>query len=140
PLDISGIEMALALPDLGGPFSAEGALTYADTPLTIRASVAAPRALLQGGTSPVSLNIDGDLGSVGFAGAAAGPANPSVDGTVDIDIPSLAALAGLLPGLVPADLPVDRVALAGGLAATPSRIALAGATLTVDDITAAGDV
>jgi AsmA protein len=133
------VDVRLDLPGLDQPAALDGHLLFRDRPVTVRATTARPRALLENGTAPLTLTVNSD------------PATLSFDGTVDAGAARaqgvLSAKAGAVPDLVawltgkPAgDLPVQKAELGGTLDATATRVALAGARYTVGDVEGRGDL
>ena len=139
--ELSEIGMTLSLPSLDGPFSATGAATYRNERMTLAASLAKPRAFMDGKVSAAALKLQAKPISFDFKGEGAGSTPAKLDGTVDLQVPSvrgLAAWAGQplkLPGTGFGPLGISgKVNLAG------SKIAFTDASLKLDDMNAKGEL
>jgi AsmA protein len=137
--ELSEIGMTVSLPSLDGPFSANGAATYRNEKMTLAASLAKPRAFMDGKVSAAALKLSAKPISFDFKGEGAGSTPPKLDGTVDLQVPSvrgLAAWAGQplkLPGTGFGPLGISgKVSMAG------SKIAFSDAKLKLDDMNAKG--
>jgi len=139
--ELSDIGMTVSLPSLDGPLSANGGATYRNEKMTLAASLAKPRAFMDGQVSAAALKLSAKPISFDFKGEGAGSTPLKLDGTVDLQVPSvrgLAAWAGQplkLPGTGFGPLGISgKVSMAG------SKIAFSDATLKLDDMNAKGEL
>ncbi len=133
-LRIADLDARLGLP-ADGPATVEGTAEVNGTLLTLAATLAAPRALTIGATSPLDLALDWRGGSARFDGRA--ELTPAFSGDLQVDATDLGPLLAILGAAMP-DLPQgygrDRLALAGQVTLTEAGTAhLRDARLTLDD-------
>ncbi len=138
---VEKIDMALKLASLASPLAADGALTFNGKRLTIEAVAETPARLLAGERAALRLSVAGEPLRLTFEGGATAADAASLEGSVDLSVPSvrdLAAWAG-----APLDAPgsgLGPLAIKGKLAADPTRIAFSDATLALDAIKGSGAV
>lgn len=139
--ELSEIGMTVSLPSLDGPFSATGAATYRNERMTLAASLAKPRAFMDGKASAAALKLSAKPISFDFKGEGAGSTPLRLDGAVDLQVPSVRALAAWagqplkLPGTGFGPLGISgKVSMAG------SKIAFSDASLKLDDMNAKGEL
>ncbi|HEX6141437.1 MAG TPA: AsmA family protein [Geminicoccaceae bacterium] len=138
---IEGINLSLDLPDLRGPLQADGSLEYKDRAVEIALALAQPLSLVEGGSSPLDVEVDSEPVRLAFDGTVENGAVPAARGAVDLDVRAIRDLAAWLTQ--PLDFEGEgfrQLAIAGELDATPTRITFADAAITFDDITAEGEV
>lgn len=141
-LSASDVDLALELGDLGGPMSAEGSGRFNDQTVNLSAAVDNAGVLLGSdtGATPVRVEVRSEPLTLAFEGSASDDDGLAAEGNLNLAVPSIAGLSRWLPDGLPADLPVDRVELAGSVDATPLRVAIGGMELSVDDIEVTGDL
>ncbi|HKW55519.1 MAG TPA: AsmA family protein [Stellaceae bacterium] len=139
--ELSEIGMTVSLPSLDGPFSAAGAATWRNEKMTLAASLAKPRAFMDGKTSAAALKLASKPINFDFKGEGAGSTPLKLDGAVDLQVPSvrgLAAWAGQplkLPGTG-----LGPLAISGKVSMAGSKIAFSDASLGLDDMKAKGEL
>jgi AsmA protein len=139
--ELTEIGMTVSLPSLDGPFAADGAATWRNEKMTLTASLAKPRAFMDGKVSAAALKLSAKPISFDFKGEGAGSMPPKLDGAVDLQVPSvrgLAAWAGQplkLPGTGFGPLGISgKVNMAG------SKITFTDANLKLDSMNAKGEL
>jgi AsmA protein len=139
--DVSEIAMKVSLPSLDGPFSADGSAVWRNEKMTLVASLANPRALLDGKSSAAAVKLQAKPVSFDFKGEAAGSNPAKVDGTVDLQVPSVRGLAAWAG--TPLNLPgtgFGPLAISGKVAVAGAKIDFADANLSLDTIKAKGEL
>ena len=139
--EASDIDASLTLKNLDSPFKADGSLVWNKEKVSLKGEVAQPSAVMAGKSSNVGLTIDSKPMRFAFAGHATGGATSKLDGTVDLNVPSVRNLAAWLGQ--PLDVPGDALgplAIKGTLAAEGKRASFTKATYTLDAIEASGDL
>lgn len=104
-IDAKGLQARAMLPSLSEPLMADIAATVNEKAVTLTAGVDAPKALLDGGQTPVRLKIDAPEIAVAFDGQAQQKPAPGLDGTFTLDIPSAGRLAAWLDRPLPEGQP-----------------------------------
>ncbi|HSR73039.1 MAG TPA: AsmA family protein, partial [Kiloniellales bacterium] len=140
-VEISDIDMAISLPDLDSPMSAEGSLVWNGETLELSLETESLRGLMEGRTTPVRLALDSAPVTLGYQGQVTNAAPARIEGTVELDVPSVRELAawtgspieGGGSGLGP-------LSIEGKVAASPARVSFSEASLALDDIKATGQL
>lgn len=106
--------------------------------VTVSMSVATPIALIRGGTSSLSIEVQSTQANVNFSGSASDFASPKFEGTLEASSPALAkALDWLDIGIGPA-ANLGKVSLTGQATGTVDHLAVSQAVVTVHDMPGAG--
>ncbi len=137
--EFTDLDLTVELDSLDSPLAAKGGVTWRGQPVDFNLDVAEPRAVMAGKTSPAALGLSGKLIDVSFNGDAdlAG-----AKGDLDLSVSSVRDLMAWVTGQAP-DVPgaaLGPFTLAGQLTAGGGKVALAGSTITLDAIKAAGDL
>jgi AsmA protein len=128
---ISGLKLDLTLPGADKPTLVKANLVYRSEPLSLDASVAPLRQLIAGGRAPTKLAIDSPLLTLRYDGAVQRAPAPAVDGTLDIDVPSVGKLAAWAGEPLDAKQPdPGPLKLHAVLANEGAKLALKEATIT----------
>ncbi len=138
---VEGIDMTVSLPSLDQALRAKGALAWNGEAVELRASVAEPRALIEGGSSAVEAEIAAAPVKVAYDGTVTNAAPLSLKGRVDLDVPSvrdLAAWAGT--PIADGGSGLGPLAIRGDLEMSGPKVAFTGATLKLDEMTGTGDL
>lgn len=138
--DLSQIDMKLSLRSLDNPLSAGGSAVWRNERMSLALSLANPRAFMGGKSSDASLKLASNPITFDFKGSAAGSTPAKLDGTVDLQVPSVRGLAAWVgspikmggTGLGPMAIS-GKVSLAGG------KIGFSDANLSLDAIKAKGE-
>jgi AsmA protein len=91
--DLTAVNLSLALEALDQPFSAEGSLVYNGEKLDVTLDTGAPRALMAGESTPVTLDLDSAPIQVNYDGSLTNATPQKLDGRVTLTIPSVKGLA-----------------------------------------------
>src|SRR5229473_902835 len=138
--ELSEIGMTLSLPSLDGPFAADGAATWRNEKMTLNASLAKPRAFMDGKMSAAALKLAAKPISFDFKGEGAGSTPLKLDGAVDLQVPSVRGLASWAG--TPLKLPgtgFGPLAISGKVNMAGSKIAFSDASLALDNMKAKGE-
>ncbi len=135
------IAMKLSLPDLDSRFQADGSAVYRGEKLSLSIGIANPRAFLAGNRTAAELGLDSKPIAFGFKGNAAGTTPATLDGAIELKIPSLRGLAQW------AGSPLTAPGTGFGLFVVTGKVSYAGdrigfgdASLVLDQIQATGDL
>ncbi|WP_142848868.1 AsmA family protein [Telmatospirillum sp. J64-1] len=138
--EVRNVSLTVELDSLDQPLTAKGSLTWRERKLSLNLTAQQPRALIEGGETPLRLALDSDLVKTSLDGRLVQGETPRIDGKIDLSVPALPELAAWAGQ--PLDMPVELggVTLKGSLAASPASIALSQTKLTLDEVTAEGDI
>ena len=92
----SAIGLALKMPSLDNPLTLDGEMTLNGEPVTLKTTVNAPRGLLEGPGAAIDFGFETTHARSGFAGKVVKGEVTGVDGTLMLDLPSVAKLAAWL--------------------------------------------
>ncbi len=138
---IEAINMSLELPDIRSPFQAHGSLAYKGETIELELAVQSLLDLIQEGSSPVAVGVDSDRVRLGFDGTLSNAGEPSANGAVELDVPSIRELAAWLAEPIEFEGEgLQTLEIAGRLDASAKRIAFADATLGLDAIEGTGEL
>ena len=137
---LDDINAKLSLADLDSPFSSEGSAVWNNQKVALTLAVQKPRALVMGGATPVSLTVASEPVKLAFEGQITDVAPARLNGTVDLAVPSLRALATWTgtpmspgPGLGP-------FAIKGKLDVAGAKYAFTDAAIALDEMKGNGSV
>ncbi|MFQ5467289.1 MAG: AsmA family protein, partial [Kiloniellaceae bacterium] len=139
--EASAINMTVSLPNMDGPVRAEGSLVWNGEKLTLTLETENLRGLAGGEATPLRLALDAKPIKVQVDGQVTNAAPPRRGGRLDLDVPSIRALAawsgspieGGGSGLGP-------LKIAGKIDATDTRFAFSEAVIALDGMNAKGDL
>lgn len=138
-ITVSDVNVELSLPSLAEPFAAKGSAVWNGEEVALELAAANPRALMAGETTNVGVQVNSDPVTFSFDGAARNAAALGLQGTLELDVPSLRELAAWTGN--PLDLPGEGLGpfnVAGKLEMTGAKIALTEARLKLDEINGEG--
>ena len=138
--ELSQINMRLSLPDLASPLSGQGKVTWRGKTISLKLAVAKPRALMEGKTSKVSVDLTSEPVKLAYNGAVTNAKPARITGDIDLNVPSLRKLAAWTGN--PLQTPgggLEGLAITGKLAVTGSKVTFTKARFTLDAIKASGD-
>ncbi|MGF1457133.1 MAG: AsmA family protein [Alphaproteobacteria bacterium] len=137
------INVSISLPSLDGPLGLDGSVTYNGEALDLRASVAAPRDLIEGRMSDVDMALTSDPVNLSFDGTAAsqqtGALPVATSGQLDLDIPSIRALSAWAGSPMPDGEGFGPLKVKGTAKGEGNVLAFNGATIRVDEMNGEGD-
>jgi AsmA protein len=140
-VELSAINMAVSLPNMDSPVATDGSLVWNGRKLTLKAKSEALRGLMAGITTPVSIGLESDVVNLSYEGTVTKAKPAKVDGTVDLDIPSLRELAAWTGNpLTAGGKGLGPLKIKGKVAASPGKAAFTEAQIALDDIKAEGDL
>ncbi|HEX9791150.1 MAG TPA: AsmA family protein [Kiloniellales bacterium] len=140
-VELSAINMAVSLPNMDSPVATDGSLVWNGRKLTLKAKSEALRGLMAGITTPVSIGLESDVVNLSYEGTVTKAEPAKVDGTVDLDIPSLRELAAWTGNpLTAGGKGLGPLKIKGKVAASPGKAAFTEAQIALDDIKAEGDL
>ena len=138
-IELSNINMTIAMPGLDSPFTADGSVTWNGEALNLKLEADQVRGLMTGAgaamkvaltSNPVNLSYDGQVK----------PQPVKVDGTVDLDVPSIRELAKWAGN--PIDAPGDGLGplkINGKVAVDGKLYSFDDATIVLDQTNGKGD-
>lgn len=136
--DITGLNLAIALPSLDTETRIEGSLAANGEALEFDATLGSVRDFFEGRATPLVLNLGGRLVDLGFNGEIPEGEDIALAGQISADIPNIRALAAFAGAELPPGENLERFSTRGRIAGTTSRLALTAESLRLDDITGSG--
>ena len=128
---VSGLKLNIDLPGPDKPALLKASLVYNGEPVTADATTGAVRTLLSGDRFPAKLAVSSKVVTFGYDGTVQQRPVPGLDGTFDLDIPSVGKLASWLDQPLDAKQPDPGPLKAHAvLTADGSKLALKDATIT----------
>ncbi len=137
PLSLEDVDARLTLASLDQPANLEAALNYRGERLNIDGAVAQPRAILEKGSSPLTVNVNGAPLEASYNGTF-NSATGALAGTIDASGSSLRRLFVWLGTPMEGDRGFGAFSVAGQMASEGNTIALTEAVLRLDAIEARG--
>lgn len=138
---VEAINMKVSLPDLDQRFAADGSLTVKREKIDLKVTVDKPRALIEGGETALEARVSSKHVNLSFKGSHREAANAATKGAVELNVPSMRALAAWLSEPLkgnPATL--NKLVIKGDLNMSGKTIAFSNATLEFDDMKGRGDI
>lgn len=136
---VERLTASVSLPTIDGPFEAGGNLLLNGETVNFNAQVGAPKEMLTGGSSTLSLALESNPISQSFSGSL-GNQFQSIQGRSETSIPSLTGLGAWLGVPVPEGLPVDDLTAGADIAASPSAVALSDLQVQAGTLTVSGSL
>lgn len=136
---LDAVNLTVATETLDTPLTLTGDAVWRDMPVTISARAETARAVIEGRETPARVELGLRDARVVLDGTALPGGRPGFAGTGEVTVPDPRGLADAMgtPLALP-DGALSAVSLAGRMDATPARVSLSDAHLTVDDIEATG--
>lgn len=138
--EASDINMAVSLPDLDSPFSAEGTLVWNGATLDLAAGSGKLRDLMAGRATPVRLALKSELVNLVYDGSVTNAEPARIDGRIDIDVPSVRELAAWTGNPIEGGSGLGLLRIEGKIAGTPTSFAFTEAAISLDEMNATGDL
>lgn len=136
------IDMKVSLANLDSPLTVAGSLRWRNQPVTLKAQLDKPRAVVEGsGTTPITASLSADPIKLGLAGQVKGADN-SLAGDAELSVPSVRGLAAWVTGKA-LEVPgtgLGPLAIKGKLAMAGDNLSFSQAAITLDAIKATGDL
>ena len=140
-IELSDIQMKLSLPDLDSPVKAEGSLVWSGEKLSLDLESGNLRGLMAGQITPVTLALDSNPVTLDYKGSLTKAATPKIDGDVDLNVPSVRALAAWTGN--PLEAPENGMGplkIKGKVDATDKVFTFGQASIALDEMNATGDL
>jgi AsmA protein len=139
---LDAVNLKLKLPSIEQPFDADGSVTYKGKAIKLTAHVANPRALLvDNKASDIDLKIAGEPLTVGFGGSVKVAPPLTLNGGIDLSVPSVRNLAAW--AAKPIDAPgngLGPLAIKGKVAANGPKYSFTEASIDLDAIKSKGSL
>ncbi len=136
--DITGLNLAIALPSLETETRIEGSLAANGEALEFDATLGSIRDFFEGRETPLVLNLGGRLVDLGFDGAIPEGEDIALAGAIRANIPDIRALAAFAGAELPPGDNLRSFSTAGRISGTSSRLELTADSLRLDDIAGSG--
>ncbi|CAA7626614.1 AsmA family protein [Magnetospirillum sp. UT-4] len=139
--EVDAVDLTLTLKNLDSPLAAKGSAKWHGKTIDLSLGVAKPRAVMEGGTSPVEIAIGAETVKLSFKGDATGGKAAGAKGELDLSVPSIRNLVQWAT-TKPLDAPgtgLGPFSLKGMLAAGGTKVSLSQAAIAIDSIKANGD-
>lgn len=136
---LDDIAIGLELAGLDQPLVIDGAVTWNGERLAVDATIASPRALLDGNASGILFKLDSDVAVATFDGSY-NPAKSAAQGALTLQTSSLRRFLRFAGSDVPDADGLGAFSLSGNLTYTGGQIGFKRAKLTLDDMTGEGDI
>jgi len=136
---LDDIAIGLELKGLDHPLIIDGAVTWNGERLAIDATVASPRALLEGGASGLLLKLDSDVAVASFDGSY-NVEKSAAQGALTLQTSSLRRFLRFAGTDMAEGDGLNAFSLSGNLTYASGQIGFKRAKLTLDDMTGEGDI
>lgn len=137
---LEDVDMSVNLPDLNSALDMDGAFKYHGKRINVVVGLEKPMALVDGSSSKGSLDIRADDVTAKISGLIA-TSGTFLKGDIDANISSLSKLVAFVNGnTAPEKLPFEKISFKSAAEVTADKMKLSGASLSLDDLNAGGDV
>lgn len=139
-----GTEIASALngtaewPMTNSPAALDATANWRGEQVAVSMSVAAPMALIRGGTSNLSVAVQSAQANVSFSGSASDFASPKFEGSLEASSPALAKALHWLDIRIGPVANLGKVSLTGLATGTVDHLAVSQAVVTLHDMSGTG--
>lgn len=140
-IELSDIQMKLSLPDLDSPVKAAGSLVWNGEELSLDLESGNLRGLMAGQVTPVGLQLKSNPVTLGYKGSLTKAATPKIVGDLDLNVPSVRALAAWTGN--PLEAPENGMGplkIKGKIDATDKVFTFGQASIALDEMNATGDL
>ncbi|HEY4342827.1 MAG TPA: AsmA family protein [Parvibaculum sp.] len=132
------VDVDLALPGLDEPFAADGSLVWNSEPLKLSLKADRPRALTEGGETPVEFALTSSKVGASYKGSIQALGGMKFSGGVDLNVPSVRALAQWLGSPLPAGNGFGPLTIKGNAQGSGNTYTFSDAQIGFDGMNAAG--
>lgn len=139
-LAFEAVNLNLSLPGLDQPFDADGGLTWNSEPLKFTFTAQRPRALTEGGATPVEFSLTSSKIDASYKGSFQAFDAMSFIGGVDLSVPSVRGLAAWLGSPLPAGKGFGQLSIHGEAKGGGDNYQFTNAKLSFDGMNATGNV
>ena len=140
-LVLEQIAMKLSLPNLDNPLAADGSLVYRGEKLSVSVNVANPRNFMEAKSTGLTLKLASKPVNADFKGNVTGSTPLKLEGTVDLQVPSVRGLAQWAG--TPLNAPgtgFGPLAVSGKASVAGPKISFSEAKLELDNIKGTGEL
>ncbi len=137
---MESVNLDLAMPGLDEPFVADGSLVWNGDEINIDLNAARPRALTEGGETPVTLAIAAPKIKTNYEGTLKVIDGVAFAGKVDLDVPSVRELASWAGNPMPAGEGFGPLSISGQASGTDNTYRFSDAKIGFDGMNATGDL
>jgi AsmA protein len=137
---VEDMDITASMPDIESPLHLDGAFTYLARRVQVVLDLDAPMALADGKASAGNLVVRTDGVNAGVKGNFATSGTMLNNGEISADISSLSGVAAWASGAAGTKLPFEKLSFKSKATASAETLKLDGASLSLDDVSAAGDV
>ena len=139
-LAFEAVNLDLSLPGLDQPFDASGSLTWNSEPLKFSLTAQRPRALTEGGPTPVEFSLASSKVEATYKGSFQAFDKMEFIGGVDLNVPSVRDLASWLGSPLPAGKGFGALAVHGEARGGGGSYNFKNAKIAFDGMNATGNV
>jgi AsmA protein len=138
--NISGIDLAVAVPALDATATAKGKLNWRGATLDLATEITSPAQLIQTSSARLVTSLSGAPIDMRYEGSLAFGAALDAEGNFALKSPSLHRLLAFAQKQTPTEAPERPVNLTGKLTASDNTFTLSGATGAIDRTRGTGDI
>ena len=138
--DITGLDLAVALPSLDEAVAIDGSLSADGEALEFSAELGSIRDFFEGRATPLQLGMGGRLLDLAFEGEIPASEEIAFAGDFSADIPSIRALAAFAGAEMPTGDNLEVFSTRGRIEGDLSRIALVAEAIRLDDVRGSGNL
>lgn len=137
---MENVNIDLAMPGLDQPFVADGSLAWNGDEIDIDLTADRPRALTEGGETPVALSVSAPKITTSYEGTLKVIDGIAFAGKVDLDVPSVRELAAWAGNPMPDGEGFGPLSISGQASGTDNTYRFADAKIGFDGMNATGDL
>ncbi|NIJ41874.1 AsmA protein [Parvibaculum indicum] len=134
------VNLDLSLPSLDDPFEAEGSVVWNGDKIDVDLAAARPRALTDGGETPVSLSVSSPKLDTSYEGSFKLIDGLAFGGDVSLDVPSVRELAAWAGNPMPAGNGFGKLSITGKATGAQDRYSFKNAKIAFDGMNAEGNL
>jgi AsmA protein len=139
-IDTSSINATVTWPSLASPMATAGSLVWRGEVLSFKTRSDDPIGLASGGTTPASVMVESSRFTVDVKGQFSTTVDFAVDGRINLQVPSVRALARWFDAELPQGLGLNKLSLASKFLVGGTKLAFSEAALGLDGNTAEGAI
>ena len=139
-LAFEAVNLDLSLPGIDEPFNADGSLTWNSEPLKFTFTAQRPRALTDGGPTPIEFSLSSSRIDATYKGSFQAFDAMQFIGGVDLNVPSVRDLAAWLGSPLPAGKGFGALTIHGQARGSGNNYQFNNARLSFDGMNATGNV
>ena len=134
------VNLDLSLPSLDEPFKADGSVVWKGDKVEVDLAADRPRALTEGGETPVSLSVSSPKLDTSYKGTFKVIDGLSFAGDVSVDVPSVRNLAAWTGNPMPAGKGFGPLSITGKAKGSDNRYSFQNAKVSFDGMNAEGNL